>query len=73
MKQFDLEQQIMTCWNVCEDLKALNEGVLERNLSHDQISNIVSGMSELYQLKFEKLFEDFEGFLKEHYELKKSS
>jgi hypothetical protein len=68
MTQFDLEQQIMTCWQVCDDLKAVNHAVLEKSLTPDQISNIISGMAELYQLKFEVLFELFEKLLKENHE-----
>lgn len=62
---FDLEQQIINCWNVTDDLEVLNEAVLERNLSKDEISNILTGMKGLYHLKFETLFETFEKALKE--------
>lgn len=62
---FDLEQHIMHCWNVVDDLEVLNEAVLERNLSQDEISNILMGMKGLYHLKFETLFETFEQALKE--------
>ena len=58
--RFDFEQEIMACWNIVEELKVLHEGVLERDLTSDQISNILSGMTELYQMKFEILFETFE-------------
>ena len=61
--QFDMEQQIMNCWNVCEDLDTLMEGVLERGMTHDRISNALMGMKELYQLKFETLWESFEAML----------
>ena len=58
--RFDFEQEIMACWNIVEELKVLHEGVLERDLTSDQVSNILSGMTELYQMKFEILFETFE-------------
>mgnify|MGYP003333109742 FL=1 len=58
--RFDFEQEIMGVWNIIEELKVLHEGVLERDLTSDQISNILSGMTELYQMKFEILFETFE-------------
>ena len=58
--RFDFEQEIMGVWNIIEELKVLHEGVLERDLTSDQISNILSGMTELYQLKFEILFSTFE-------------
>lgn len=68
--QFEMEQQIMTCWNVCEDIDTLYEGVLDRDMDTDQISNVLLGMKDLYQLKFEKLFEQFEDLVKELYQLR---
>jgi len=67
---FDLEQSIMHCWNIVEDLKMLNEAVLERDLSVDEISNILLGIERLYNLKFEKLFEMFEDHCKDYWNLK---
>lgn len=62
---FDLEQNIMNCWSVVDDLEVLNEAVLERDLKPDDISNILMGLKGLYHLKFEILFETFEKALKE--------
>ena len=70
MKQFDLEQQIMHCWSVCEDLETLAEGVIEHNLTNDQIVNVLVGMQQLYQLKFEKCFLTFEEYIEERKERK---
>ena len=67
--QFDFEQQIMSCWNVTTDLKDLNEGVLEGNLSKDQIANSLIGIEQLYNIRFDKLFRMFEQFNSERYEL----
>jgi hypothetical protein len=64
--RFDFEQQIMSCWNVTTDLKDLNEGVLESNLSKDQISNALMGLEQLYELRFNKLFRQFETLIREH-------
>jgi len=63
--RFDMEQQIMNCWNICEDLDTLMEGVLERDMSQDRITNALLGMKELYQLKFETLWESFEAMCRE--------
>ena len=62
--RFDMEQEIMGCWNIIEDIKVLHEGVVERDLTTDQISNILLGMQEMYQLKFNILFETFEQSLR---------
>lgn len=62
--RFDFEQEIMQCWNIVEELKVLHEGVLERDLTRDQISNILLGLGEMYQLRFEILFDTFEQSVK---------
>jgi len=64
--RFDFEQQIMSCWNITTDLKDLNEGVIESNLSKDQISNALMGIEQLYELRFNKLFQQFETLVREH-------
>jgi len=58
--RFDLEQQIMACWNVTSDIDTLCEGVIESDMTTDQIANILLGMKQLYELKFDKLFRTFE-------------
>lgn len=63
MNRFDLEQQIMNCWQIVEDVKLLNEYVLEEGLTKDQISNALLGMEEIYQMKFDKLFRTFESLV----------
>lgn len=62
--RFDLEQDIMNCWHVVDDLKILCEGVLEKDLTKDEIANILLGLEQLYQLKFEKLFDVFETLIR---------
>lgn len=72
MKQFDLEQSIMECWNIKEDLDVLLEAVIENeNFTKDQISNVLLGLVELYDLKFDKCFRNFEAFLADYYEMRK--
>ena len=62
--RFDLEQQIMNCWNIIEDIKLLNIGVLEgrpdgSGLTQDEVSNYLMGLESIYSLKFEQLFDTF--------------
>ena len=64
--RFDFEQQIMSCWNVTSDLKDLNEALLESDLTKDQISNILTGIEQLYQIRFDKLFRQFEFLVHEN-------
>ena len=58
--RFDLEQQIMACWNVTSDIDTLCESVCESDMTTDQIANILLGMKQLYELKFDKMFRTFE-------------
>ena len=74
MKQFDLEQDIMACWNIVEDLKILSEYACEdASFNRDGVSNITIGLEKLYDLRFQKLFRTFEDFLKDYYELRNSN
>jgi hypothetical protein len=62
--RFDLEQQIMNCWNIIEDIKLLNLYVLEGKpeggeMTTDDISNYLLGLETIYGLKFDQLFNIF--------------
>lgn len=61
----DPEAKILSCWNITEELATLTRGVLEHDLSKDQISNILIGLQDLYNIKFNELFADYEKLLKE--------
>ncbi len=66
--RFDLEQQILECWNVTNDLRHVTEYVLDAPLEpnrEDKISNMLLGMEELYNLKFQKLFNTLETLIAE--------
>ena len=64
--RFDFETQIMSCWGITTDLKDLSEEVLEGDLSKDQITNVLIGIEQLYNIRFEKLFRQFEQLIREH-------
>lgn len=58
---FDLEQRILDCWHITGELDLLLENVIENDtFTRDNISNVVLGLSELYQLKFDRCFRTFE-------------
>jgi len=67
MDRFDLEQNIMKCWNVTDDIYLLYENVMDGvpEMTTDQIANALLGMHQLYEMKFEKLFRNFEQLVKE--------
>jgi len=67
MDRFDLEQNIMKCWNVTDDIYLLYENVMDRapEMTTDEIANALLGMHQLYEMKFEKLFNNFTYLIKE--------
>ena len=58
--RFDFEQQIMECWKITDDIKSIIEGIDEHDLTSDQVLAILSGLKELYEMKFNKLWDCFE-------------
>ena len=70
MIQFDLEQQIMTCWGIIDDIKCLNKIADMRQVTEDERQNYLLGLETIYQAKFEVLWDTFEQFVKEYYEAK---
>ncbi len=56
--RFDLEQKILGCWSIVDDLETfLNH---YDNLTEDQRQNILIGLKDLYTLKFQECFDVFE-------------
>jgi len=58
--RFDLEQEILECWRVVDDIDVLIDGVCEGNLSNDDIANVLIGLKALYTMKFDRTFKTFE-------------
>ena len=58
--RFDFEQQIMECWKITGDIKSTIEGIDEHELTSHQVLSILSGLKELYEMKFNKLWDCFE-------------
>jgi hypothetical protein len=63
---YDLEQPIMDCWSVCDDLETMYRqiGDGERDPTQDELINALIGMRQLYQWKFEQLFDKYEQVIK---------
>ena len=61
--KFDFEQQIIKCWNVTDDLREVSEYFLEHhdsNFTKDKVANTLIGYAEMYDIKFNKLWDLFE-------------
>lgn len=61
--RFDLEQEILDCWNVTNDIETVLEALSENKLDLDQLPGILKGIKDLYQLKFDRTFNTFESVL----------
>ena len=53
--RFDLEEQMMQCWNVVDDMRAV--GTMD---DVDTINEALAGLAHLYHKKFETMQETFE-------------
>ena len=61
--RFDFEQQIIKCWGVTDDIKEVSEHFLnyhDANFTKDKVANTLNGLVELYDMKFNKLWDLFE-------------
>lgn len=67
MKTLNLEEKLMGCWCITEDLDTLFEYVMEaETLDRDFISNYLLGLKTIYDLKHSKCFEEFEKVIREN-------
>lgn len=65
--RFDLEQDIMNCWSVVEDIKELSRCKMDRRkMTEDEVNNYLLGLETIYQVKFERLFETFEMLIRQN-------
>jgi len=79
-KIFDLENDIMNCWNVTEDINTVTEHFydseewkdMDPKLS-DALANKYFGIKELYDVKFQKLFKTFEAVCKEYHQMRRGN
>jgi hypothetical protein len=66
--RFDLEQEILKCWEVTNDINDVYQYVITTSKGIDdddnKVANILLGISQLYDLKFQKLFNTFEELIK---------
>ena len=61
VSRFDLEEKIMDCWSVTRDIDALYRHVCNsKDISEDEIANILLGLKQLYDIRFNELFDTFE-------------
>ena len=55
--RFDLEQEIMDCWGVVDNINIIYETYGDMD---SELANVLLGLKTLYHLKFDRLFSTFE-------------
>ena len=66
--RFDFEQQLMECWRITDDINIIYEYVCNtptREVDQDKIANILLGIKQLYELKFNSMFDNFEELVRQ--------
>ena len=52
--RFDLEQGIMQCWSITEDIELLRNTVCSAGvIDADRVDNFLLGLKTIYDIKFE--------------------
>jgi hypothetical protein len=66
-KLFDLEEKIMNCWSILDDIDTALSIAERTNCNEDKVCNALIGIKTLYQTKFEILFESLEEVIGDRY------
>lgn len=68
--RFDLEDMLMKCWRVTDDIDLVTDMVGNMDMSPkdmDKLMNVLIGMKELYNARYNATFEVFEDLVKHQY------
>jgi hypothetical protein len=63
--RFELEQGILQMWNTKDDIELVVEQLLERDMSKDDMANMLIGLAKLHHMRSEKTFAIFEKMVQE--------
>jgi len=68
-KMYELEQHIMECWQLVDDINLLYEQVMDNDLHKDpdKLANALLGLNTIYGMKFNRAFNTYEEALEQHY------
>ena len=68
---FDLEQKIMECWQVTDDIELITNHLVREldidAITADTIVNKYSAVKELYDIKFDQMWKTFEKVCAEYH------
>ena len=64
MNRFVLEDQIQSCWNTKDDLDVLMSHVVNKEMSEDELQNAIIGISQLHEMRCQRLWDTFNHLVK---------
>lgn len=65
INRFQLESQIMDCWNITEDINTIYKQFDIEELDQDTMQNALLGLMTIYNMKFQQMFQTFEDLVKQ--------
>ena len=63
LDRFDLEQQLLDCWRITDDIKTVLKITEAEDI--DRTQNALIGLQEIYEQKFNDLWDTFEIMIRE--------
>lgn len=63
--RFELEQAIIACGNVNDDIEILLEALLDENADKERVANALIGMRELHEMRCKRTFDIFSAMIRD--------
>lgn len=70
-KNFELEQGILRCWGVVEDLEDISNSIRNNYTNPEDVLKLLESFRTIYQMRFEQVFSVFEDISKELHQLRR--
>ena len=69
-KNFELEQGILRCWGVVEDLEDLANSIRRNYTKPEDVLKLLDSFQAIYQMRFDQVFSVYEDVCKELHQLR---
>ena len=66
--RFDLEDELMKCWHITDDIAAVSDIVVDTEMDDrdkDKFLNILIGMKQLYDHKFQEAYNTMDALIRQ--------
>jgi len=73
MTAFDLEQDILKCWNITSDIAEILDDLESGHMEIHEAAQALRAYQQVYERRFERCFRRFEQFNQEVWELRRST